>query len=343
MREYARRKLMMSVWIGIAAVPVIAVMRIMQGGFVPGAIVLGLGLGFTVGFSEYFLFQNRLQHLAFGIHVLVKSVLLMVVMGIAFSVLNLLDVLLSGLSWQQYIDATFNLRILSGLLTMLVLFTVILFFIRLDRLLGPGILINYLTGRYHHPRKEDRIFMFIDLKGSTSLADQMSSEKYFLFLQEYFSELSNPILETNAQVYQYVGDEVVLTWSWKKGLRNNNCIKIFFLFQRTLQTKEGHFLKQYGVIPKFKAGVHGGAVITAELGDIKKEIVYNGDVLNTTSRIQSKCNELGQELLVSSEIVKSLTLPSGYRYVTFPMIELRGKSDAIDLYGISLDDKSKIF
>jgi adenylate cyclase len=162
----------------------------------------------------------------------------------------------------------------------------------------------------------------------------MSADRYFEFLNEYFREMSEPILEADAQIYQYVGDEVVLTWTRKRGLSEGNCIRVFFLIAEQLQAQRDRFLRDFGTIPAFKAGVHGGEVITAEIGELKKEIVYNGDVLNTTARIQAKCNELGYTLLVSAELADSLTLGVDYSIDRLGLVSLRGKAQAIELCAI---------
>lgn len=62
----------------------------------------------------------------------------------------------------------------------------------------------------------------------------------------------------------------------------------------------------YGLVPEFKAGAHSGEVIAAEIGDLKKGIVFSGDVLNTAARIQGECNRLGRRLLVSRELMEQL-------------------------------------
>ena len=162
----------------------------------------------------------------------------------------------------------------------------------------------------------------------------MSGEKYFSFLQDYFNEMSEPIFETEAQVYQYVGDEIILTWPWKKGVTDSNCIQVFFLIQQSISSRKEYFLSKYGAMPEFKAGLHGGEVITAEVGDIKKEIVYSGDVLNTTARIQSKCNELDRTFLVSGDLREALQNEGHYKYESMGLIELRGKAEAESLYAV---------
>ncbi len=337
MKAYTRRRLAASAKLGLAAVPFSVGLRLAHGlGIVPGTFLMGLGGGFAVGVAELFLLRNWLRGLPFLLHLAVKSLAIVLVMYLTFAVLNLLDVLIDGISWQAYAQALFNRQTAVGLTEAFGVIAFLLFFVQLDRLLGPGLLLGYVTGRYHRPRREPRVFMFLDLKGSTTLAEEMEGERYFSFLHEYFAEMSEAILETNADIYQYVGDEVVLTWTVKSGIEEASCVRVFFLIEALIQARREHFLSEYGEVPEFKAAVHAGDVITAQIGDIKSEIVHNGDVLNTTARIQATCNQLGHKLLASEELIQRLTLGPEYTVRSLGPVPLRGKGEAVNLYAVSL-------
>jgi adenylate cyclase len=78
-------------------------------------------------------------------------------------------------------------------------------------------------------------------------------------------------------------------------------------------------------VPGFKAGLHGGKVVTTQVGDIKSEIVYHGDVLNTAARIQELCNVYGSKLLVSDTLAGKLNLPNYLSLHGLEQVQLRGK------------------
>ncbi|MEO8210575.1 MAG: adenylate/guanylate cyclase domain-containing protein, partial [bacterium] len=86
--------------------------------------------------------------------------------------------------------------------------------------------------------------------------------------------------------------------------------------------------------PGFKAGLHSGQVIIGEIGDTKKEIVFHGDVLNTASRIQAQCNDLGKKFLVSADVLNKVKLPLEYTSESLGVFTLRGKSHEIELFHI---------
>lgn len=198
---------------------------------------------------------------------------------------------------------------------------------------GPGVLAKLLLGRYHNPREEERIFMFVDIKSSTTIAERLGHIRFFNLLNDFFRDITNSIVFTWGEVYQYVGDEVVISWTMEKGTKNANCIRCFYNMQEAIQKKSDRYQERYGLIPEFKAGLHCGVVTTGEIGIIKKDIVFSGDVMNTTSRIQSVCNRYGVKVLLSKYLLDKLNLPPhGYRPHRVGMIELKGKRQKVELY-----------
>jgi len=196
---------------------------------------------------------------------------------------------------------------------------------------GPGILWSFIKGKYHSPKEETRIFMFLDLKSSTTIAEKIGNRKYYSLLRDFYGDITNAIIYNKGEIYQYVGDEVVLSWKLDKGVEKNHCIKCYFDMRETIEEKKEKYLDKYGFIPEFKAGLHYGTVTAGEVGVIKKDITYSGDVLNTTARIQSKCNEYNVKILVSNVLLKLLALGEDYKKMALGDITLRGKKQKIEL------------
>lgn len=220
--------------------------------------------------------------------------------------------------------------ILWGTIT---LFT--LFLLQVNDKFGPGILLKFLAGNYYRPKKEDRIFMFMDMRSSTSIAEKLSNEKYFNLLNDLFSDLTDTILNNEGEIYQYVGDEIVISWPIEKGIKNANCLRCFTQVQEKLIDLRPIYEKKYQVIPEFKAGFHHGPVMAGEIGIIKKDIIYSGDVLNTTARIQEQCNQYNVDILISMETFDLITDTDGYKLIPLGSIELRGKKRKIAINTIS--------
>jgi adenylate cyclase len=216
----------------------------------------------------------------------------------------------------------------------LVIYGLFVFFLQINQLLGEGVLWKFIRGKYHKPREEERIFMFLDMTSSTTIAEQLGHVRFYTLLDELFHEISQPVLQTGAEIYQYVGDEVVLTWDVKHGLKNSNCLKSFFLFQEILLRKSEDYFKDFGVKPAFKAGLHFGKVVSAQIGDLKREIVYNGDVLNTTARIRDECSKYQRDCLVSGVLMNRLQQKNGFKWERIDTVILRGKEIEVELFSV---------
>jgi adenylate cyclase len=194
---------------------------------------------------------------------------------------------------------------------------------------------NIITGRYNRPKEERRIFMFLDLNSSTSIAERLGDETYHSFLKTFFADITTPIVENKGSIYQYVGDEVVVAWNYDDGKENMHCLRCFFDMKLHIQQKKESYLNNYGFIPTFKAGIHCGRVIAGEVGIIKRDITYSGDVLNTTSRILDKCGELQEELIASADLLSEISFTNDYVPRPLGAIKLRGKGKEILLNGLS--------
>jgi len=106
------------------------------------------------------------------------------------------------------------------------------------------------------------------------------------------------------------------------------------MFQESLLRNSENYLKNFGVKPEFKAGLHFGKVISAQIGDLKREIVYNGDVLNTTSRIQNECNKYQRNCLVSGTLMNRLKGINGFQWERIDAVTLRGKETELELFSV---------
>lgn len=304
------------------------------------ALYLGFFNGIATGLADRF-FERRLFHnKSLGIIFIGKAFIyfLVFIILISFVRYTIYPYLLKRFfndnnpvtlqrAWDYFFNFLLIYNIVAGLL--------ISFINQVNRKFGPGVLLPLMMGKYRKPKEEERIFLFMDLKASTSIAEELGHLKYSAFIRDSFMDINTQVFRFSAQIYQYVGDEIVLTWSARNDQYSLSSIEFFFACQFRFQTRSPYYLRKYGHIPKFKAGLHRGPVTAVEVGEIKRDIAYHGDTLNTASRIQSMCNELGQEFLSSIEILKSNNASIYYTIESQGMVELKGKSQAIEIAGIS--------
>lgn len=310
-------------------------------------IYTGLGsflMGMAQGWIEVTWLRKRYQNKSFWKKIFIKGTFYTILLIIFISVLTLVT------NSIRFNSSVFEPVVYNSLIVFINEFSfwsiiiyagltldIALFYSEITTYLGNEVFYNYSFGKYIKPKLEIRIFMFLDMKSSTTIAEKMGHRKYFDLIKAYYADMTDAILETNGEIYQYVGDEIVVTWPEKKGLFNSNCIACFHKISKAFENKKSHYIKHFGLVPGFKAGFHIGEVTTGEIGIIKKDIIYTGDALNTTARIQSECNNYGARALISKDLVIRLNPDPSFSLVEIGKLILRGKQDAIQLFAINFN------
>lgn len=305
------------------------------------SLIMGILFGTLLGFTDLLIDRLSFGNMSAGLIILLKviayPIVLIIILGIVRYVFadwinsyfdsdytELIDneVTWTSLFWSLLIYTAFMAAIIS-------------FINQMNNKFGPGILIPLLMGRYTTPKEQERFFMFIDMKSSASIAEELGHLKFSALMRDCFLSLNRVIARNNAEIYQYVGDEVVVTWFAEEGIRKLACIKLFFDFQDEISRKKDYFLKHYGFVPEFKAGLHCGIVTAVEVGVIKREIAYHGDTINTASRIQGMCNLHNKSFLISGS-AHTLLSAKDKHYQLNPLgnISLKGKEKKVELYSV---------
>ena len=210
------------------------------------------------------------------------------------------------------------------------------FVLQMNRMLGINVLGYFAAGIYRRPRAEERIFLFVDLVGSTQLAERLGSARYFELLRRFVDDLSDPVVESGGEIYQYAGDEVVITWSLAAGVHAASCVTCFFAIRAAVAHHAARYEREFGVVPRFRGGLHGGTVTGGELGDLRQQIVFVGDILNTAARLEEYAKRSQLDLVVSGALLERLTLPAGVEATRCGELALRGKDAPVTAYGLAV-------
>lgn len=298
--------------------------------------IISILIGLMVGLLEEFAFKKIFQSISFVAVVVIRSLLYSLLTSTILCLVLSIEIAFTeqvsyGAAVIQYLYSPLFQR--DFLFTSLFIILVI-FISQITLLIGRPNFFRLLLGFYHQPREVARIFMFVDLTASTTIAEKLTNKAFSAFIKDYFYDVSDAILLYKGEVYQYVGDEIIVVWPIRSS--NLNCIRSFFKMVEIIERKKKIYLSRYGVIPEFKAAIHGGSVIITSVGKQKEAIVYHGDVLNTTARIEKKCNELQEKLLISADMLNYIKPGSDFIIAEKGAIELRGKANKLSLYGVRL-------
>lgn len=241
---------------------------------------------------------------------------------------------ISGLDFNLlFVEFISSPLLLVNFLYTVLINIIIIITIHINKLLGKGNLSKLLRGKFHNPKEELRVFMFLDLTSSTSIAEKLGHLKYSSFIQDCFYDL-HIVEKYKAEIYQYVGDEVVLTWKMKKGETLDHCLHSYFSYATYLKKRSDYYTSNYDTVPFFRAGMHMGLITAVEVGQLKREIAYHGDTINTAARIQEQCRVFNASLLISDTILNNIKESNAFKFETIGKELLRGKKEKIEIYNV---------
>jgi len=301
------------------------------------ALIAAIIFGTILGIVDFFV-EKRLRGKSLGVEMLTKGFLYLA----AWYVVGFISYMVGTAMQARFVDSPIlkyselfsgNIFYATSIYTV-VMIIIISFITQMNHKFGPGVLIPMLLGKFRTPSVEERVFLFMDLKDSTTYAERLGHIKYSEMIQDCFLDVNKIIASFNAEIYQYVGDEVVLSWSKKEGLRNMNSVTFFFAYQNHLNKRKEYYEEKYGFIPKFKAGANLGKITVAEVGDIKREIAYHGDTINTAARIQSVCNTYGKSFIISEELKDQIEWDESFTIEFLDSIRLKGKEKEVKLFSV---------
>jgi len=319
----------------MAAAAIGASYAAMIGGQPKLGATVGLFIGSGVSALEVFIVQRRvgepLRRMKLPYFIGIMTVLWMLIITISLHVTPHLYGMSEGLYPKEWTgsklwqDMAFSMGV-AFLLN---------FFGRIRSLVGSRVLLNFLLGRYHRPLREERVFLFLDLAHSTMLSEKLGDIRVQSLIGRFFFDIARPISEYGGETHRYIGDEIVVTWSLEEAIREARCIRCVFAIQDLIAARAPTYHTEFGVVPEFRIGMHGGSVVASEVGDDKREIVYFGDTINTAARLEQMCKQLKRAFLVSGELLSRISLSSDILTEELGTMELRGKQQQVRILSLS--------
>jgi adenylate cyclase len=207
--------------------------------------------------------------------------------------------------------------------------------IEIGHLLGFRTMRNLLTGRYARPRQEIRVFLLIDMKDSTGLAERLGPIRFHKLLNDFFDDVADAALETSAEIHKYVGDEAILTWPAERTPLSSDVLACAFIARDFIAADREHYRREYGVDPDFRAALHCGEIVAGQIGDVRREIAYVGDTLNVAARLLDAAKSLGRDVLVSADLLARSALPADVVAEPLPTLAVRGREAPLEIAALS--------
>lgn len=294
----------------------------------------------VMGYLFVYTLKNVFRKRSVFINFLFKSIILLVAAFVMNFLVHYVDSVFvagkgTGHAFGYFMSEIKDTRILiQKILYWLVLFMITQLYIEVNEKYSPGVFLDIILGKYLQPKVEKCIVMFIDLKDSTTIAEKLGHEENFRFIRDFIHHVSLALIEHGGRIYQYVGDEVVVSWRFdKKNIRS--CMAAIIEARKNLQKNGEEFRRRYNIIPEFRVGVHMGDVTIGEIGVIKKDLAMSGDTMNTTARIRSACTELNQKFIMSKDFMENSELTE-WQGESLGVVDLKGKANGIELFSLKI-------
>lgn len=83
--------------------------------------------------------------------------------------------------------------------------------------------------------------MFLGLTASTALAETLGLMHSHAFENDFCHNASDPVVATRGEIYQYVGDEVVVTWRVRNGWPTGDAVRCFFLIGDAVEANASRY------------------------------------------------------------------------------------------------------
>jgi adenylate cyclase len=331
------RKLHLLAWIIAASVFAGVVFNLAQGRTTPTSIIAGITYGLSMsvvlGSIELFVLEGSMRvllgSLSFTVSLLARS---SIYVGI-FVIIQLLQLgeRVAGLPLDMS-GRTFW----SGLAYSVLISVVINLARAIANIIGPRALLNFVAGRYHAPVEESRFVLFVDIAGSTGLAERLGGIAIHRLLDRVFRLLTLAVVDYRGEVLNYVGDEVIVTWPEGSGAVDCRPLRCFVGMRDELSRASSQFEREFGVVPQIRGSLHFGPVIVGEIGDVKRAIVFNGDVMNTAARLEELSRKVEGGFVVSRAAMDRFRSMPPVPVRDLGQFAIRGRVDGIDVVGLDM-------
>jgi adenylate cyclase len=298
-----------------------------------GAVISSCIIGFDL-FGEAWMFERGGRRLPLGAAILWRTIVYGVVIMAA---LLIFPWLYSGAELSP-----FRPGIVGDIVFSIAATFVFVSLTSIIQVIGPSVLGSLLTGRYYHPRQEERIVLFLDLVGSTGIAERIGNVRFHALLSETFTRLARVVTDFGGDVHRYVGDALIATWPLRTPEENARPIRCLFACRGALEAARPDLLHRHGHVPGFRASLHSGPLVAGEIGGFKREIALVGNAMNTAARLEQACRTTGHAFLASKPLLDCTLMPGGIVATSIGSHLLRGKAEGLELFALERDPQRRI-
>lgn len=267
-------------------------------------IIDSIFVGTGVGLFEQFYVQSQRGRWLRSMHPLLSISIYTAVVAVLFVVAIHLSHLLTG----RLDTLSIAYQRLPLALPLVIAFSVIgIVVMRTVHFIGIENLFHLMIGTYHRPVIEEKVLLFLDINNSTGLAERLGAIQIKSLVGKFLFDISKPITDQGGEIYLYKGDGLIALWSWSEAIRGDKILRAIDAVFAAVRREEAAYQQEFGVVPRFRIGVHGGEVVVSEQGDTKRAIGVYGSTINIAARMEEAAKAHNVACAISGDVADALS------------------------------------
>ena len=186
--------------------------------------------------------------------------------------------------------------------------------------------------------EQEVTILFVDIRGSTSLAETRLPYDVVFLLNSLFAALAEAVEKSGGYYSNFTGDGLMALFGLDReraeGARA--ALRCALTMFETLDSLNDRLVGELETPFAIGVGIHTGEAIVGRMGPPKTPILSAiGDSVNTTARLESTTKELGVPLVVSVETLHAAGIPTS---MPLEEVSLRGRAGTMAV--AALDEAS---
>jgi len=181
--------------------------------------------------------------------------------------------------------------------------------------------------------------MFSDIRGFTTISEQMTPGENFAFINEYLGYMEPQIQKHGGFIDKYIGDAIMALFphsaddAVKGAIAMLEELKIYNLYRQ-----------QKNLNPmRIGIGLHTGKLILGTVGGFgRMDGTVIGDAVNLSSRVEGLTKTYGAQLLITNQTFARLDNPLEYDLRFLGLVKAKGKTKAVSLFEIFSADAPEL-
>jgi adenylate cyclase len=177
--------------------------------------------------------------------------------------------------------------------------------------------------------------LFSDIRGFTTLTEQLGAQGTVSLLNEYFTLMVDCIQSEGGMLDKFIGDAIMAEFGIPESHEDDadRAVRTAIAMIKTLETWNQERISEGKLPVDIGIGLNTDCVVSGNIGSEKRmDFTIIGDGANLASRLESACRQYGAKILVTDSTLRKLQ--GTYRVREIDLVVVKGKSKPVSIYEI---------